>query len=62
LQKGRREAGPLVSANVEPKPRLHPYRTRPGFDGGTAISENYFVDFAFFFFFAMMKSSDVWTG
>jgi hypothetical protein len=49
-------------ANVEPKPRLHPNRTRPGFEGGTAISANYFGVFAFFFFFAMMKSSNVWTG
>jgi hypothetical protein len=49
----------FITANVEPKPRLHPYRTGPGFERGAAISENYF--FVFFGFFAMMSSSS-WTG
>jgi hypothetical protein len=48
-------------ANVEPKLRLQPYRTRPGFEGGTTISANYFGVFDFFFF-AMMEILQVWTG
>jgi hypothetical protein len=43
-------------ANVEPKLRLQPYRTRPGFEKG-GDSANYFGFFVFLFFFAMMKSS-----
>jgi hypothetical protein len=40
----------------------NPIELAPGFEGGTAISANYFGAFIFFFFFAMMKILQVWTG
>jgi hypothetical protein len=53
--KGPARGRPFVSLQTSSRsPRPLPYRTRPGFEGGTAISANYFF---FFFFFAMMKSS-----
>jgi hypothetical protein len=60
-QKGRHVAGPFL-ANVEPKLASATASNAPPVLKGAAISANHFGVFDFFFFFAMMKILQVWTG